>query len=72
MRNRTTTAVKGGDMERYRIVVGEQGNERGHIIAAGADERRARRMLARELAKYGGDGWGRLEVNCGAGWERLD
>lgn len=57
----------------YRIVVGERGNEQGHVIDCDATtERGARECLRRELARYGSDGWGRVEYRRGDGWDRLD
>lgn len=48
----------------YRLIVGEIGNEIGHIIPTRAkSEGSARRALARALRPYGGHGWGRVEVN---------
>ena len=47
----------------YRLVVGEIGNEVGHLIPCRAQTLRgARQSLARALAPYGGDGWGGIEV----------
>ena len=51
-------------MEIYRLVVGEKGNEIGHIIQSRAkSERGANIALGQHLALYAGDGWGRVEVN---------
>ena len=48
----------------YRIVVGELGNEVGHIVPTGArSDHGARSALGRALARYGGDGWGRIEYD---------
>lgn len=48
----------------YRIVVGELGNEQGHIVATRAEsDRGARIALGIQLAKYAGDGWGRIEID---------
>lgn len=60
--------------EVYRVVVGEVGNEQGHICSPmTGDEMKARRQLALELSKYKGDGWGRVEVCRENGtWEALD
>ncbi len=59
---------------RYRLVVGESGNEQGHIIYTFAgSEQGARRALRREIAKYKGDGWGRLEYLLTNGvWQRME
>lgn len=58
---------------KYRVVVGENGNEEGHIMTAGTTEAEAREALARELAKYRGDGWGRIEFSrvSESNWQRL-
>lgn len=63
-------------MYMYRIIVGEKGNEQGHIIeTSAATDDEALRALAAELAAYGGDGWGRIEYReAGADdtmWRRL-
>jgi hypothetical protein len=51
-------------MTRYRIVVGEIGNEQGHIIPTSAtDDAQARAALRQALKPYGRDGWGRIERN---------
>ncbi len=51
-------------MTTYRIVVGEIGNEQGHIVETNAKtEQGARVVLGRELAKYGREGWGRIEID---------
>lgn len=59
---------------KYRIVIGETGNEQGHIVATSAKTLEgAERALRRELDKYDGDGWGRVEVGDGtqARWQRV-
>lgn len=56
----------------YRVVVGEQGNDQGHVVDVVGDEAYAYTVLDREVAKYQGDGWGRVEVRRPGGWERLD
>ncbi len=59
----------------YRVIVGERGNEQGHVIGEGIEsEAAARLVLADELAKYRGDGWGRIEWRTADmdGWERLE
>jgi hypothetical protein len=54
---------------RYRIVVGEVGNEQGHIVTTNAKtEMGAKRVLARELAEYDGDGWGWIEARDDGDW----
>ena len=54
-----------------RVIVGEKGNEQGHIIEVQGDEKSAKRVLRKELAKYGGDGWARIEYSTdGENWER--
>lgn len=60
-------------VSKYRLVVGEQGNEQGHIIKANAQSvKGARIALGREVAKYGGHGWGHIEHQHDNGmWERL-
>ena len=57
----------------YRVIVGEVGNEQGHIIPCNAKtDTGARRILARELAAYDGDGWGRIEYRApGYDWQEL-
>jgi hypothetical protein len=59
----------------YRIVVGEVGNEIGHVISSNAKTSQGAAIaLGRQLALYGGDGWGRIEVRQGPGydWQRMD
>lgn len=47
----------------YRLVVGETGNEQGHIVACHAITRAdAEKALARAVAPYKGEGWGRIEM----------
>jgi hypothetical protein len=62
--------------ERYRLVVGEKGNEQGHIIETKAKSYDgAKRAMRREMAAHGeGQAWGRIEVNYGTGdlWGRID
>lgn len=48
----------------YRIVVGEKGNDQGHIVDVDGGETDARAKLVAELEAYGGDGWGRIEFTC--------
>jgi hypothetical protein len=49
---------------RYRIIVGETGNEQGHIIdSSAATPEEATLHMRRELEPYHGDGWGRIEAN---------
>jgi len=57
----------------YRLIIGEQGNEMGHIIPTRATtERGVQVALARVLASYHGDSWGRVEVNYDdTGWQRI-
>jgi hypothetical protein len=51
-------------MTKYRLVVGERGSEKGHIVETGAKTYRgALRRLKQELKQYNGDGWGRVEAN---------
>lgn len=62
-------------MATYRIIVGETGNEVGHIIDTTATSIvSARRILVRELAKYRGDGWGYIEADLydDNRWQRID
>lgn len=61
---------------KYRLIVGEVGNERGHVISSTAKTSRGTRIaLGKALAKYKGDGWGRVEVNYSppdpTQWQRL-
>lgn len=63
-------------MIKYRLIVGEVGNEQGHIIPTAARSfNGALIALGRQLALYLGDGWGRIEVNYHNGdpamWEEL-
>lgn len=59
----------------YRVIVGEKGNEQGHVIPCEPDasEQDARNHLQGELRAYGSDGWGRVEVQYPGetGWRRL-
>lgn len=58
----------------YRGVVGEKGNDIGHVVAmAATNEADARAALALAVAPYGSDGWGRIEYQTAGmqGWERL-
>jgi hypothetical protein len=55
---------------RYRLIVGENGNDVGHIIntkAVSFDG--AMNSAKRELKKYGGDGWAKIQADYGFGWE---
>jgi len=46
----------------YRIIVGETGNELGHVtISRHVSDRAAIRAAKRRCAKYHGDGWWRVE-----------
>ena len=89
MSNNDAPSVQDTEMDSdgydYRIVVGEIGNEIGHIIPISVNsERLAKLALAKELRKYGRDGWGRVEyrtsrdgvngvpVGEGWDWQRLD
>ena len=59
---------------KYRIVVGEVGNEQGHVISTRCTGLKgALRALKRELKKYGQDGWGYIEVGGGtpSSWRRV-
>ena len=60
-------------MERYRLAVGEHGNEQGHIVATHAKSMTGARIaLGMVVAKYQGDGWGHIEYRHDNGeWERL-
>ena len=58
----------------YRIVVGEKGNEQGHIeyLDDGTTEDQAKKELRKALRAYVGDGWGRVEYDVdGTGWRKL-
>jgi hypothetical protein len=47
---------------RYRLVVGESGNERGHVVPSSTKTiQGARIALGRALAHYSGDGWGTIQ-----------
>jgi len=51
-------------MVKYRIVVGENGNNQGHIKSSNAkSEHGANIALGKALTEYNGDGWGYIEVN---------
>lgn len=63
-------------VEKFRLVVGEIGNELGHVVATKAQTLHgAKTALGRELAKYGNDGWGRIEeaveTENGREWMRI-
>jgi len=46
---------------RYKLVVGEKGNEYGHIVGTNARSLRGAKItLGRQLAAYRGDGWGKI------------
>lgn len=46
----------------FRIIVGEKGNEQGHIVSTKAGtEAGARRVVQREIHKYQGECWFRIE-----------
>ena len=46
----------------YRIIVGESGNEQGHVrVGQFADDAAAIRAAKRDAKCYGGDGWWRVE-----------
>ncbi len=48
----------------YRLIVGEIGNNQGHIVATAAKtERGAKIALGHALSEYYGDGWGWVEIN---------
>lgn len=56
----------------YRIIVGEKGNEQGHVTDGIESEGGACVLLAAALQPYKGDGWGRIEFSAnGTDWERL-
>lgn len=57
----------------YRLIVGETGNEQGHIVPTAAkSDRGAAIALGRALAAYDGDGWGRIEyLRTPDEWDRL-
>jgi hypothetical protein len=67
------SGIEGNMPAAYRVIVGEVGNEQGHIMPCNATtDAGARRVLARELAAYNGDGWGRVEYSRhGDGWQEL-
>ena len=47
---------------KYRLVVGEMDNEKGHIIRTNAVTLRGAKIaLGRAMAKLKGDGWGRIQ-----------
>jgi len=55
----------------YRLVVGEKGNEKGHVVQTAAITIvAAYEALGAELKAYKGDGWGRVEYLREGGWER--
>jgi len=58
---------------RYRLVVGEKGNETGHILSCKAKTIEGSvRSLKKAMRPYKGHGWGRVEYTCpemeGWGW----
>lgn len=68
-------SLEGQENRVFRIIVGEVGSERGHLIPiAATTEAGARRSLAKALRAYGGDGWGYVEVGDGRRhmWWRLE
>lgn len=65
---------KGEEEMKYRIVVGEKGNEQGHIIDTTAKtDKGARIALTRALYPYLKDGWGRIEYDLydDGRWQRM-
>jgi len=59
---------------KYRLVVGEKGNEQGHIIPTQHKSYSGAKMqFGKELAKYKGEGWGYVERDLydDGRWERL-
>ena len=60
-------------MSRYRLIVGEVGNEQGHVVPTRAGSLKgARRALRREIDKYNGDGWGGVEyLHVNGEWEAI-
>jgi len=57
----------------FRLVVGETGNDVGHVIATRAKSvTSAERALARAMRPYFDDAWGRVEIQRrNGGWDRL-
>ena len=68
-------------VDRYRLVIGEVGSERGHVQATGAQTvAGANIALGKALSRYDGDGWGYVAILRVSGqdsqsgqdeWERL-
>jgi hypothetical protein len=57
---------------KFRLVVGEKNDEYGHIIRSSAESPvAAYRQLKREKAKYGDNGWGRVEYCNNGSWEHF-
>lgn len=51
-------------MNKYAIIIGETGNERGHVYSSAyADDAAAIRAAKRLCAAYRGDGWWRVECD---------
>lgn len=47
---------------KYRLIIGEMDNEKGHIIRTNAVTLRGAKIaLGRAMAKLKGDGWGRIQ-----------
>ena len=57
----------------YRLVVGEKGNEQGHLVACKAQTPLGARIaLGQQLARYKGGGWGYVQAEQPNGdWARL-
>jgi|GEM_PF-6479515 len=49
----------------YTVVVGEVGNEVGHVVSTTTSLHGARVIAGRELKAYGGDGWAVIRGDCG-------
>ena len=58
----------------YRYVVGEKGNEQGHVSEEYPNALECHNALQACLEGYGSDGWGRIEWTSEEreGWDRLD
>lgn len=58
----------------YRYIVGEKGNEQGHVSQEYSNALECHSAYQRDLESYGSDGWGRIEWTSEEmeGWDRLD
>jgi len=57
------------DTPPFAAIVGETGNEHGHVLHVGHDGDEAMRVAIVECDRYNGDGWW-LVRDCGQDWAR--